>query len=77
MLLSNSSRVTRRQAREAAARYAGVTSDHVADAADSGGRFEAFGFTADTPDGKSRCRSRGRALSALDDAGKRGVCPPA
>lgn len=50
--LRGSSRVTRRQAREAAARYAGVTSDRVADAADSGGRFEAFGFTADTPDGK-------------------------
>ena len=50
--LWGSSRVTRRQAREAAARYAGVTSDRVADAADSGGRFEAFGFTADTPDGK-------------------------
>ena len=50
--LRGSSRLTRRQAREAAARYAGVTSDRVADAADSGGRFEAFGFTADTPDGK-------------------------
>ena len=45
-------RVTRQQAREAAAKYAGVTADKVADAADSGGRFEAFGFTADTPDGK-------------------------
>ena len=45
-------RVIRQQAREAAAKYAGVTADKVADAADSGGRFEAFGFTADTPDGK-------------------------
>ena len=45
-------RVTRQQAREAAAKYAGVTADKVTDAADSGGRFEAFGFTADTPDGK-------------------------
>ena len=45
-------RFTRRMAREAAARYAGVTADHVRDGADSGGRFEAFGFVADTPDGQ-------------------------
>ena len=45
-------RVTREQAREAAARYAGVTADRVTDAADSGGQFEAFGFSADTPDGR-------------------------
>ena len=45
-------RVSRTQAREAAARYAGVTPDHVRDAADSGGVFEAFGFTADTPQGR-------------------------
>ncbi|MGN0997353.1 MAG: PepSY1/2 domain-containing protein [Candidatus Ventricola sp.] len=45
-------RVTREQAREAAARFAGVTADRVTDAADSGGSFEAFGFTADTPDGR-------------------------
>lgn len=45
-------RVTREKAREAAARYAGVTPDLVRDAADSGGVFEAFGFTADTPQGK-------------------------
>lgn len=44
-------RVTREQAREAAARFAGVTTDQVHDAADSGGRFEAFGFTADTQEG--------------------------
>ena len=44
-------RVSRRQARKAAAKYAGVTIELVTDAADSGGRFEAFGFTADTPDG--------------------------
>ena len=44
-------RVTRGQAREAAARYAGTTADHVADAADSGGQFEAFGFTAQTANG--------------------------
>jgi len=44
-------RVTREKAREAAARYAGVTPDRVRDAADSGGVFEAFGFAADTPDG--------------------------
>lgn len=43
-------RITREQARLAAARYAGTTADRVADAADSGGRFEAFGFVADTPD---------------------------
>lgn len=45
-------RITREQAREAAARYAGVTADQVKDAADSGGQFEAFGFTADTPNGR-------------------------
>ena len=45
-------RVTREMARQAAARYAGVTPELVRDAADSGGMFEAFGFTADTPQGK-------------------------
>lgn len=54
-------RLTRQQAREAAARYAGVTASQVTDAADSGGRFEAFGFTADTPTGRLPCRLRGRA----------------
>ena len=44
-------RIAREQAREAAARYAGTTADRVTDAADSGGRFEAFGFVAQTPDG--------------------------
>ena len=44
-------RMTREQARRAAARYAGVTPEQVRDAADSGGRFEAFGFAADTKDG--------------------------
>ncbi len=44
-------RVTREQAREAAARYAGTTPDQVKDAADSGGQFEAFGFTAQTERG--------------------------
>lgn len=41
-------RITREQARQAAARYAGTTPERVRDAADSGGRFEAFGFTAET-----------------------------
>ena len=50
-VLLNTSRFSRQQAREAAAKYAGVTVEHVTEAADSGGRFEAFGFTADTPDG--------------------------
>lgn len=45
-------RITRGQARAAAARYAGTTEDKVADAADSGGVFEAFGFLADTPSGR-------------------------
>ncbi len=49
--LLNTSRFSRQQAREAAAKYAGVTVEHVTEAADSGGRFEAFGFMADTPDG--------------------------
>jgi len=45
-------RITRGQAREAAARYAGTTAGQVQDAADSGGTFEAFGFTAETADGR-------------------------
>lgn len=44
-------RITRSQAREAAARFAGTTPDQVRDGADSGGQFEAFGFDADTPSG--------------------------
>ena len=44
-------RLTRGQAREAAARYAGTTADRVKDAADSGGTFEAYGFAAQTDDG--------------------------
>lgn len=44
-------RITREQAREAAARYAGTTADRVKDAADSGGQFEAFGFSAQTDRG--------------------------
>lgn len=44
-------RITREQARQAAARFAGTTAERVHDAADSGGRFEAFGFTADTDHG--------------------------
>ena len=44
-------RLTREQAREAAARYAGTTADRVMDAADSGGQFEAFGFAAQTDHG--------------------------
>ncbi len=44
-------RVTREQARERAARFAGVSLDRVRDAADSGGPFEAFGFSAQTKDG--------------------------
>lgn len=44
-------RITREQARQAAARYAGTTADRVSDAADSGGRFEAFGFCAETEEG--------------------------
>ena len=43
--------VTREQARQAAARFAGTTADRVADAADSGGAFEAYGFTARTQEG--------------------------
>ena len=44
-------RISREQAREAAARYAGTTADQVRDAADSGGPFEAFGFIAQTANG--------------------------
>ena len=45
-------RITREQARTSAARYAGTTADQVKDAADSGGQFEAFGFLAETADGR-------------------------
>lgn len=45
-------RVSRSAAREAAARYAGVTADQVSEASDSGGPFEAFGFTAQTQNGR-------------------------
>lgn len=45
-------RVTREQARNLAARYVGVSPERVQSAADSGGRFEAFGFAADTGSGR-------------------------
>jgi len=45
-------RITREQAKRAAARYAGVEEEKTYEAADSGGVFEAFGFAADTPDGR-------------------------
>ena len=44
-------RVTRAQARQLAARYAGTTAEQVTDASDSGGQFEAFGFLAQTDEG--------------------------
>jgi len=44
-------RITREQAREAAARYTGAAVDQVMDAADSGGKLEAFGFLAQTDEG--------------------------
>lgn len=44
-------RITREQARAQAARFTGVQMDHVRDAADSGGQFEAFGFAAETESG--------------------------
>ena len=44
-------RITREQARKAAARYAGVDEQRVTDAADSGGAFVAFGFMAQTDEG--------------------------
>lgn len=53
-------RVTREQARQAAARAAGVDVQQVADAADSGGRFEAFGFSADTPAGRLNVQITGQ-----------------
>lgn len=45
-------RITREQARQSAARFAGTTADRVQDAADSGGQFEAFGFMADGGSGR-------------------------
>lgn len=44
-------RITREQARRLAAQYAGAETDQVTDAADSGGKFEAFGFSAKTDEG--------------------------
>ena len=44
-------RIAREQARKIAARAAGTTADQVKDAADSGGAYEAFGFTAKTAQG--------------------------
>lgn len=58
-------RVTREQAREAAARYAGVTVDRVDDAADSGGTFEAFGFTARTDSGRINVQITGQGGQLL------------
>ena len=45
-------RITREQARDVAARYAGTAADRLRDGADSGGPFEAFGFVAETQDGR-------------------------
>ena len=53
-------RIAREQARQAAARYAGVLIEEIADAADSGGVFEAFGFTARTPDGNINVQITGQ-----------------
>ncbi|MDO5299123.1 MAG: germination protein YpeB [Clostridia bacterium] len=53
-------RITREQAREAAARFAGTTTDQVKDGADSGGRFEAFGFEATTPYGRTNVQVTGQ-----------------
>ena len=58
-------RVTREQARETAARYAGVTPERVKDGADSGGVFEAFGFVADTPDGALSVQVTGQGAHLL------------
>ena len=44
-------RIAREQAREIAARAAGTTADQVKDEADSGGAYEAFGFSAKTAQG--------------------------
>ena len=58
-------RITREQARSAAARYAGTTADKVQDAADSGGAFEAFGFLADTRDGRVSVQVTGQGAHLL------------
>ena len=58
-------RVTREQARSAAARYAGVTPDRVSDAADSGGLFEAFGFAARTDAGTLNVQVTGQGAHLL------------
>ena len=58
-------RVTREMAREAAARYAGVDVSRVRDAADSGGQFEAFGFTAQTDAGSLSVQITGMGAHLL------------
>ena len=58
-------RVTRETAREAAARYAGVDVRRVRDAADSGGQFEAFGFTAQTDAGSLSVQITGMGAHLL------------
>ena len=58
-------RITREQARRAAARYAGVSEDRVSDAADSGGVFEAFGFMAHTDAGNISVQVTGQGSHLL------------
>lgn len=58
-------RITREQARTAAARFAGTTVDRVADAADSGGMFEAFGFSAETQLGRVNVQVTGQGAHLL------------
>ena len=58
-------RVVREEARRIAARAAGTTADQTQDAWDSGGTFEAFGFTAKTPQGNINVQVTGQGGHVL------------
>ncbi|MBR5288266.1 MAG: germination protein YpeB [Clostridia bacterium] len=58
-------RITREEARQIAARAAGTTADRTQDAWDSGGAFEAFGFTAQTPQGNINVQITGQGGHVL------------
>lgn len=58
-------RVAREEARQIAARAAGTTADKTRDAWDSGGAFEAFGFTAQTPQGNINVQITGQGGHVL------------
>jgi len=58
-------RIAREEARQIAARAAGTTADKTLDAWDSGGSFEAFGFSAGTPQGNINVQITGQGGHVL------------